>query len=390
MANPLNTLPSSLRVEHPTQSILPFKPNPAIRNATLQTVVSTIAPKHIGWVNDYAHPFLIDAGPDRTETDLTQPVRLIAYYNSAAETQLAIAKQAEQPKAEAPETDAKKTVDLVLGEPPKNLPPVAQNGLVIMLHGWGGCSHSTYNMTVTDGLLRSGFDVVRLNLRDHGPDIHADGHALNKGVFYGTLLDEAAEAVHKIAAMAGEQPVFIVGASMGGSFALRLAIRHSTKPFHNLRRVVAVCPSVNPQGAAIRLDASRIYKRYFLNLWKTSLQRKADLFPELYEFDELASYTKLGPITDRWIGEISHHANTDEYYAEYRVTREKIQPLNVPTTVFASRDDAVIPYEDIAALAPHPHLDLQIQKYGGHVGFVDLFPFRHCLPQIIVEALLGR
>lgn len=387
MANPLSTIPSSLQIERPQSTTLPFKPNRAIRNATLQTVVSTIAPKHVTWINDLARPFLIDAGPDRTETDLTQPVRLLAYYNASAEAQTVPHAPMEQTELGAAAAAPTELNELVLGAPPANMQPVAQNGLVVMLHGWGGCSHSTYNMTVTDGLLRSGFDVVRLNLRDHGPDIHVDGHALNKGIFYGTLLDEAAEAIRKIAKMAGERPFYIVGASMGGSFAIRLAIRHSIKPFHNLRRVLAICPSVNPQAAAVRLDASRIYKRYFLNLWKTSLQRKAALFPDLYEFEGLDSYTKLGPITDRWIGEISHHANMQEYYAEYSVTREKIEPLNVPTTIVTSRDDAVIPYEDIVALTPHPFLDLRLQEYGGHVGFVDLFPLRHCLPQIIIEAL---
>lgn len=387
---------SSFRAERSqASSLLPFRPHRVIRNPTLQTVVSTFAPRHVRWVNEVAHPILLDAGPDRTGYDLTQPVRLLAYYNSAADFDnygsgaLGTEENREEGNSEVergPGSRAEAS-ELVLGALPNDLPPVAEKGLVLMLHGWGGCSHSPYNMMVTDELLRNNFDVVRLNLRDHGPDIHADGHKLNKGIFYGTLLDEAAVAAQRIAEMAGDRPFYIVGASMGGSFALRLAIRHSKTPFDNLRKVVAVCPSVNPAVAAQRLDNTWLYLRYFRNLWITSLCRKAELFPDLYDFAGLEKFTKLGEITEQWLSQFSHHASTDEYYAEYAVSREKIQPLNVPTTIVTARDDAVIPYADIEALAPHPYLDLHIQEYGGHVGFVDLFPLRHCLPRIVLEFL---
>lgn len=386
MINDRSMMTSLFRADQAEASILPFRPHRAIRNSMLQTVVSTFAPQHVRWVNRAAHPILLDAGPDQTGYDLTQPVRLLAYYNSAADFDISATSELGG-EANPGEEKGAETVELPLEALPDDLPPVAEKGVVLMLHGWGGCSHSPYNMVVTDTLLRNNFDVVRLNLRDHGPDIHVDGHKLNKGIFYGTLLGEVAVAVERVAKMAGDRPFYIVGASMGGSFALRLAIRHNSTPFHNLRKVVAICPSVNPAAAARQLDETRIFLRYFRNLWVTSLYRKAELFPDLYDFAGLEKFTKLRDITEQWLSQFSHHASTDEYYAEYAVSREKIQQLNVPTTIVSARDDSVIPYADIEALGPHQSLDLRIQEYGGHVGFVDLFPFRHCLPRIVLELL---
>jgi len=381
-------------------STLPFIPHWAVRNGMVQTIVSSYTPKNVAWVNHVAQPILLDAGPDKTGHDLSQPVRLLAYHNSASNTG---SNKTSNNKTSNNKTDCNRIdaawhaighrslngEELILGAIPDDLPPVPEKGLVMTLHGWGGCSHSPYNTIMANALLRNGYDVVRLNLRDHGPGIHADPNALNKGVFYGTLMDEVAVATQRIAEMAGDRPFYIIGASMGGSFATRLALFHSTHSmlFNNLRRVVAICPSVNPSAAGKKIDQNLIFRRYFRNLWVRSLRTKEALFPELYDFSGIEKMPLISDITNRWVPEFSHHASADEYYAEYQVTREKVEALRVPTSIVAARDDAVIPYEDINALGPQPYLDLRIQRYGGHVGFVDIFPFRHCLPQIVLELL---
>jgi predicted alpha/beta-fold hydrolase len=52
-------------------------------------------------------------------------------------------------------------------------------GLVILLHGWEGSVDSTYITCTGKALYRRGYDIFRLNFRDHG-----DSHHLNPGIFY--------------------------------------------------------------------------------------------------------------------------------------------------------------------------------------------------------------
>jgi len=42
---------------------------------------------------------------------------------------------------------------------------------------------------------------------------------------------------------------------------------------------------------------------------------------------------------------------------------------------------------DFYGLAPHPLLDVQIHPYGGHVGFVDIWPVQHYLPQMLLDVM---
>jgi len=51
-------------------------------------------------------------------------------------------------------------------------------GLVILLHGWEGSVASTYILRTGNALYGRGYDIFRLNFRDHG-----DSHHLNQGDF---------------------------------------------------------------------------------------------------------------------------------------------------------------------------------------------------------------
>ena len=93
-------------------------------------------------------------------------------------------------------------------------------GLVAMIHGWEGSAASAYMLSCGRTLFREGFDIFRLNLRDHG-----DSHHLNEDLFHGARIDEVFQAMTAVAALSPGTPFFIVGFSLGGNFALRIALR---------------------------------------------------------------------------------------------------------------------------------------------------------------------
>jgi predicted alpha/beta-fold hydrolase len=263
-------------------------------------------------------------------------------------------------------------------------------GLVISLHGWEGNSHSVYNLVFADCLLDRGYDVFRLNLRDHGPQLHLSPYALNQGVFLGTLLDESLLAVQRVAELAGEQPVYLIGPSMGGNFALRIAAAHATQPVPNLAKVIAISPAINPGRSTDLIDGHYLFHRYFRSRWLHSLLAKQTLYPTLYQFDPLTGIERLRPMTEWLVRQYTEFESADEYFAAYTVQGDALAQLTVPTTIITAADDAVIPVADFYALAPNPNLEIQIHPAGGHVGFIDVGPLRHCLPDMVVTALAQR
>ncbi len=177
----------------------------------------------------------------------------------------------------------------------------------MILHGWEGCSHSNYNLILAQALVQAGYDVFRLNLRDHGPGLHVNSYSLNRGLFLGTLIAEAAAATQQVAALAGDRPFYITGASMGGNFALRLAVWHSTvQPIPNLRKVVAVCPALNPARATRAMDKMHGARLYFRRRWLRSLRAKEQLYPDLYDFRPVEAISSVYAMTDWMLQRYGH------------------------------------------------------------------------------------
>jgi predicted alpha/beta-fold hydrolase len=296
-------------------------------------------------------PVLLDAGRDQTEIDPQRPVRLLGYYNASRQ-------------------------------------PGPSRGLVLLLHGWEGCSHSTFNLIQAQVLVEAGYDVFRLNLRDHGPRQLVNPYTLNRGLFLGTLIDEAATATQRVAEMAGERPFFIVGASMGGNFALRLAFQHKQRPFPNLVKVVTVCPAINPSSATDALDRHPATRRYFRQRWLRSLRGKQQLYPDLYNFRPIEQLALVREMTGWLIAHYGHLAqdrfrDAGEYFAAYTASSAAFAELDVPVTIIAAANDPVIPVGDFYRLPAHPLLKLQIHPTGGHCGFMDVLPMRHHMPEMV-------
>ncbi len=264
---------------------------------------------------------------------------------------------------------------------------VEKRGLVMTLHGWEGCSHSNYNLVVSSALLDAGYDVFRLNLRDHGPGYHVNPYQLNKGIFLGSLIDEAVVATHRVAEMAGDLPFIIVGASMGGNFALRLAARHSRQPFHNLQQVVAISPAINPSSSTKKLDANPVYQHYFKKRWIGSIRAKERHFPELYDFSDIDMNASIYEVTDRLIRKFGLFESADTYFKTYTLTGNTLEEITIPTSILTAADDAIIPAAEFYTLPANPQINIQIHPSGGHVGFVDIMPLRHRLPEMVLAQL---
>ena len=88
-------------------------------------------------------------------------------------------------------------------------------GIAIILHGWEGSANSSYILSCGQKLLDTGFDVFRLNFRDHG-----DTHYLNKDLFNSTRLEEVVEATKYLCEQFGGDHNLLCGYSLGGNFCL--------------------------------------------------------------------------------------------------------------------------------------------------------------------------
>ncbi|UCD38759.1 MAG: hypothetical protein JSW54_04570, partial [Fidelibacterota bacterium] len=160
--------------------------------------------------------------------------------------------------------------------------------------------------------------------------------------------------------------VFIVGFSLGGNFALRLARLEIPR----LRRVFAVSPVLNPLASTRKLDANPLLRAYFREKWLRSLRKKEQLFPERYDFSALYNESSILVMTRKILEAYSDFPSLESYFDQYTLTPDRIEDVKVPVHVIASLDDPAVddrPYDDFYKL---DQIYLSIQRWGGHLGFV--------------------
>ncbi|MFO1494853.1 MAG: alpha/beta fold hydrolase [Lysobacterales bacterium] len=255
-------------------------------------------------------------------------------------------------------------------------------GLVVLLHGWEGSVQSSYLLVSAGRLLAAGFDVFRLHFRDHG-----DTHHLNEGLFHSCRLDEVVNAVAAVRARYAPRRLLIAGFSLGGNFALRVALKAPALGL-DLAYAFAVCPPIDPAGSLRQIEvAPWMYERYFIAKWTDSLRRKQALFPERYDFSEWLKKPTLRDLTARMVEAYTDFPSLDDYLRGYSVAGDRLSALQVPATVVTANDDPVIPIGDYLELTVAPATELILAEHGGHCGFIEDWRLKSWIEDLLVERL---
>jgi predicted alpha/beta-fold hydrolase len=238
-------------------------------------------------------------------------------------------------------------------------------GLALLLHGWEGSVDSSYMRLTAADLLGRGWSTFRLNFRDHG-----DSHHLNEDIFHSGRIDEVVRAAVEVARCFPASRMVAAGYSLGGNFALRLALRAPAAGLR-LERVAAVCPVLDPARTMDAMDHGiGIYRRYFERKWRGSLLRKRALYPHLSHLDDRTLAQRLREITRALVEGHTDYGTLDGYFDRYTIAGDRLAALEVPAEILTAADDPVIPVLDFQRLVLAPATRLTITAHGGHCGFV--------------------
>ncbi|TNE76318.1 MAG: alpha/beta fold hydrolase [Gammaproteobacteria bacterium] len=251
--------------------------------------------------------------------------------------------------------------------------------LVILLHGWEGSAQSTYLLSAASHLYHQGFNILRINLRDHGESFH-----LNDSTFNSTLAEEVSSAIASFLEQRPHQERYLAGYSLGGNFALRIAADDGTALA--LAAVVAICPPVDPAHAMVRIMAGPMYRDYFLDKWSGSLRNKLHYYPQLLAQGQLPRFELLTDLNDFFVAELTPFEDANAYFAAYALYGDRLNGLSVPAYLITSEDDPIVPVSDLRLLNRPASLKVEVTQFGGHCGFIENYRLDswgdRCLTQV--------
>ena len=233
---------------------------------------------------------------------------------------------------------------------------------VILLPGLTGCEASRHVLQAADAWLADGAPVVRLNLRGSPP-----GRSLAKGHYHMDRVQDLADACLAVAALdpgIRRQGIVIVGFSLGGALALRLAQAPSRPAI--VKAVVAVSAPLDFLAAAERIarPRNRFYERWLLRrlkqetapLWRdgpAAVRAAVKSARHIRDFDDALTAKEAG------------FRDAADYYASCSPGRG-MESLAIPTLIVHADDDPWVPPPSVAERAP---FRVVVTRGGGHVGF---------------------
>ena len=165
--------------------------------------------------------------------------------------------------------------------------------------------------------------------------------------------------------------MLLAGYSLGGNFALRLALRAPAAGLA-LAHVAVVCPVLDPARTMDAMEAGLpFYLWHFERKWRASLARKRALFPQRHDFDDRVLGLRMRPLTQWLIERHTDFGTLDRYFDGYTIGRDRLAGLEVPASILTTMDDPVIPFEDFGELRLPDSAQLEVSRWGGHCGFIE-------------------
>ncbi len=257
-----------------------------------------------------------------------------------------------------------------------------RNALVILLHGWEGSSESNYLLAAARSMDAAGFDTFRLNFRDHGPS-----HHLNLELFHSCRLQEVLDVIRNLRQDYTHGPVFLVGFSLGGNFALRVA-RHAPDAGFDLDQVIAVSPVIRPHHVLDALENGlAIYHAYFVRKWRNSLRTKQALYPEHFRLGDWFRLKNLREQTAWLVDNMTEFGDLNAYLDGYSVAGDYLSELSTPTLIVTAADDPIIPVTDFYALPRPDALRIELLDKGGHCGFLENWRLESWIEKRLIDEL---
>ena len=233
---------------------------------------------------------------------------------------------------------------------------------VILVPGLTGCEASRHVLQAADAWGGDGAPVIRLNLRGSPP-----GRSLAKGHYHMDRVQDLADACLAVADLdpgIRRHGVVIVGFSLGGALALRLA--QAPSPPEIVKAVVAVSAPLDLPVTAERIarPRNRLYERWLLKrlkqettpLWRNgpaSLRAAVQSARHIRDFDDALTAREAG------------FRDAADYYASCSPLR-CMESLAIPTLIIHADDDPWVPPPSVVERAP---LRVVVTRGGGHVGF---------------------
>lgn len=238
---------------------------------------------------------------------------------------------------------------------------------LVALHGLEGSSSAHYMRGLADKAFRRGFNVLLLNQRNCGGTEH-----LSDSLYHSGLSADPEYVIRELIELDRLPAIAVVGYSLGGNVALKLAGDYGDAAPDALRAVCAVSPTMDLARCvdALERPSNVLYEWNFVRNLKRRMRRKARVMPGRFDLGVLRGVRTVRAFDEALTA--PHHGFRDaaDYYHRASSLRV-VDRIRVATLILSADDDPFVPADQFEheALTRNPAVSVVITRGGGHCGF---------------------
>lgn len=248
------------------------------------------------------------------------------------------------------------------------------NSVLIITHGLEGNSQKAYVKGSARAIAQLGIDTVAVNLRGCSEEPN-----LLLSSYHSGKTDDLECIVNHCINEFKYKNIYLLGFSLGGNITLKYLGEQSTKIVNRVKAAVAISVPCDLKSSSIQLN-KRINWIYLQRFMKT-LKEKALYKIEKHDYrliskKQIINTHNFYEFDNIFTAPVHGFENAEDYWEKCSSTHV-LDKIVVPTLLINALDDPFLvdkcyPYD---AANVNPNLFFETPKYGGHVGFIDHYPF---------------
>jgi predicted alpha/beta-fold hydrolase len=236
--------------------------------------------------------------------------------------------------------------------------------VILLIHGLGGSSESSYIRRIARKLWIRGFTVFMMNQRGSGLGI-----GLCDQLWNGGSSDDLDMVLKYIEKMYPNNFIDILGFSLSGNILLKYL--GEKKITMGIRKAFAVNPPIDLKRTSYVLSKTkrgRVFNDYYMKQIYMQMEAMGECFPDTFIPSE-KSKTIL-EFDDAYTAPVAGYKNADDYYAMCSA-KNFLEDIAVPTTILCAMDDPFIEPSIFKSIRMSRAIELNMPENGGHMGYLS-------------------
>lgn len=247
-------------------------------------------------------------------------------------------------------------------------PRRADQPLLLALHGLESSSDAHYMRGLAEQAWRRGWSAVLLNQRNCGGTEH-----LTPGLYHSGLTADPRAVIEELVRVDRIRRVGVVGYSLGGNLAIKLAGELGDGHDLPVRAVAAVSPTIDLERcvSAIERRANLAYHWNFVRSLRARMRRKATHWPGAFDLRPLGRIWSIRAFDEQYTAPFHGFAGAGDYYYKASALRV-VDRIRRPALILTAADDPFVPGGQFSepAVAGNAHVVVRLEPHGGHCGFI--------------------